>query len=124
MKIKKVFLISAVNSISTDISENIDGITDRLKNIFYDVKLIDGSNIEDIEKLKENGIEVRLAADKNKLYQLFRKYTEINGKPNVIEMKYDVKCNSGFDMVELKVIAEFEEYNRIMFRDALTGVYN
>lgn len=121
---KKSILISAVNSISTDISENIDGITDRLKNIFYDVKLIDGSNIEDIEKLKENGIEVRLAADKNKLYQLFRKYTEINGKPNVIEMKYDVKCNSGFDMVELKVIAEFEEYNRIMFRDALTGVYN
>ncbi len=120
----KAVLISAINSINTEIGENLDGLIKHLNNIFYDVKLIYGDDIENIEKLKKNGISVGIIAKDNKIYQVFRKYVEVNGIPNAIEMKYEIKHNTLLDMKELNVIADFEDYNRIMFRDALTGVYN
>ncbi len=103
----KAVLINAINSISTEIGNNLDGLIKHLNNIFCDVKLICGNDIENIDKLKVNGVEVSITSDDNAIYQVFRKYIEVNGTPNVIQMKYEIKHNTVLDMKELKVISDF-----------------
>lgn len=75
--------------------------------------------------LTDKRVQSKLEFVGDNAYQVFSKYININGKPRVIEMVYKNREDMLLDAYGKNDLIEYvQSYNRRLFRDPLTGIFN
>ncbi|MDO4364348.1 MAG: diguanylate cyclase, partial [Clostridia bacterium] len=75
--------------------------------------------------LKTKTTQSKLEFLNDSVYQIFSKYTEVDGKPKIVEMVYQNKEDLLLDAYGKNEFIDYvNSYNRRLYRDSLTGAYN
>ena len=82
-------------------------------------------NCSSREALNKKSEILKLEYLDSKIYQVISKYIEIDGKPYVMEMINAMKSDAIMDDdSRAELIKQLSGYNRELYTDALTGIYN
>lgn len=82
-------------------------------------------NCVSYKALKTKKTQSKLEFFNDSVYQVFAKYMEINGEPRIVEMVYQSREDMLIDANGKNELVNYvKSYNRRLYRDSLTDVYN
>lgn len=82
-------------------------------------------NCVSYKALKTKKAQSKLEFFNDSLYQVFAKYMEINGEPRIVEMVYQSREDMAIDAYGKNELVNYvKSYNRRLYLDPLTDVYN
>ncbi len=128
-QLKKVFEVVRlldVDTLETGNLKDLETRMDFLANVMISGKKVHiCKNCTSKEALQKKEKLLKLEYLNSNIYQVISKYIEIDGKPYVIELINAMKSDAIMDDDgRTELIKQLSGYNRELYTDALTGIYN
>ena len=128
-QLKKVFEVVRLLDVDTLEMGNLKGVEDvdgfPCKCYDFWKKGTRCKNCTSREALQKKEKVLKLEYLNSNIYQVISKYIEIDGKPYVIELINAMKSDAIMDDDgRTELIKQLSDYNRELYTDALTGIYN